>query len=284
MDLIFAAGVNAIVAVACGWLGWRVGDRFRGAKSRPLALLAALLWLLVAVYLLRDRLFWARLLPLPCVLTLTDPVPSAAVFLATLVASLLSGSTGHRGRFAFGLGLLGLCTGFSPDFGVTPRTAYVPHWQNGVCLQSSEVTCGPSSAATLLRTAGITSTEAEMVGLCHATRLGTSLLGIYRGLRVKTENSPWSVRVLTTSSRDEIFDAAKRHPVFISVFFRPVAGGRASYLNNLTEAKHAVVLLGVLPDGRVAIGDPLSGQIIWTAEEFAAHWAGEGLQLVPRNE
>lgn len=46
-------------------------------------------------------------------------------------------------------------------------------WRDGVCLQSTSATCGPASAATLLRAAGIPMSEAQIARECHTYSGGT---------------------------------------------------------------------------------------------------------------
>lgn len=64
----------------------------------------------------------------------------------------------------------------------------VDRW--GVCLQTSPYSCGPASAAALLRLHGVSATEREMADLCltrpgNTLVSGTSDCGLARGLRAK---------------------------------------------------------------------------------------------------
>ena len=55
-------------------------------------------------------------------------------------------------------------------------------WRNGVCFQSSNSTCGPASAATILNHYGVTVTEAEFAKECYSYIGGTEIWYIARAL------------------------------------------------------------------------------------------------------
>jgi hypothetical protein len=56
-------------------------------------------------------------------------------------------------------------------------------WRDGVCLQSTGATCGPSSAATLLRALGLPGGERELAGECYSSASGTECWYLARALR-----------------------------------------------------------------------------------------------------
>ena len=56
-------------------------------------------------------------------------------------------------------------------------------WSEGVCLQSSESSCGPASAATLLKFAGKPATEKEIAQQSFTSRRGTENWYLIRTLR-----------------------------------------------------------------------------------------------------
>ena len=63
-------------------------------------------------------------------------------------------------------------------------------------MQSRGASCGPCCAVTLLRHCGIEADEREMSDLCLTTKSGTPSLGLYRGLKLKTNDTPWDVEVV----------------------------------------------------------------------------------------
>lgn len=59
------------------------------------------------------------------------------------------------------------------------------HWLQGVCLQTSESSCGPACAATLLRRIGRTTTEKEIAQASFTSRNGTENWYLARTLRAR---------------------------------------------------------------------------------------------------
>ena len=66
-------------------------------------------------------------------------------------------------------------------------------------MQSTAVSCGPCCAVRVLADYGIDATEEDMIDLCLTGRLGTPALGLYRGLKIKTEKTKWDVEILRCS-------------------------------------------------------------------------------------
>jgi hypothetical protein len=73
------------------------------------------------------------------------------------------------------------------------------------------------------------------------------MLGTYRGLRIKTSNTPWRVHVLSHAT--------------------------------LAELRHAVVIFGFLPNNKIDMGDPSVGREKWNVESLNTLWNGEGILL-----
>src|SRR5439155_26252660 len=95
-------------------------------------------------------------------------------------------------------------------------------WRRDICLQTSHATSSPAAAATLLRSHGIDTTEEEMARLCLTNPDGTSLLGLYRGLRLKTRYgclNVFSFHCDVGSLRQRVAGG----PVILSVSLRPGA-------------------------------------------------------------
>ena len=62
-------------------------------------------------------------------------------------------------------------------------------WVDGVCRQSSQASCGAAAGATLARFYDLETSEKEMAQACLTRQGGTSLCGLYRGLRKATKNT-----------------------------------------------------------------------------------------------
>ncbi len=132
---------------------------------------------------------------------------------------------------------------------------------DGVCLQTSEYTCGPAAAVALLHWHGIPSTEREMAELC-ATRPGfggTSECGLMRGLRRKLgeDGLPW----IRTCSYDEL-----TAPSLVTLRHNWLAG-------------HCTMVVNVLPD-RVDLIDSQSGRCSLPRDRFERAWTGSALTLI----
>lgn len=64
-----------------------------------------------------------------------------------------------------------------------PMSSLRDKWQNGVCLQSTPSSCGAASAASILGSLGIKSTEKELAKECFTYRGGTENWYLARALR-----------------------------------------------------------------------------------------------------
>lgn len=177
---------------------------------------------------------------------------------------------------------------------INPLVGSVPHCVDrrgpyGDTQQSTEFTCSAASAATFLRSYGIDATEQEMAELC-LTRRGTSWMGIYRGLKLKTEGTPWKVELV--SDRLLAMQSVGRRPVLANM---GVTRTQALLGNSLVDrgengwipgVDHTVVLLGRGPGNTFQVADPTPGidRELWRPETFNALWRGVGFQLVERQQ
>jgi hypothetical protein len=129
----------------------------------------------------------------------------------------------------------------------------VDRWQDGVCLQSTASTCGPSCAATLLRGAGLEASERDLALECHTYGGGTEIWYVARALRR---------RGLTVQFR---FCPELPYP--------SVAGVR------LGQAGHFITVLERQGD-RYRIGDPLRGAQWMDMSELTHRYQLTGFYLV----
>ena len=113
-------------------------------------------------------------------------------------------------------------------------------WSEDVCLQSSESSCGPASAATLLRHFGKEATELELAQAAFTTRRGTENWYLIRAIRHHGLNVHYEVT----------------EPGLEHVQFPAIAGVK---LNEVGGAGHFITLLGK-KGGNFVVGDPSSGR------------------------
>jgi predicted double-glycine peptidase len=231
---------------------------------------------------MQGTLFPAEYLPFSNAVVLGNWIPLGAALLAGMVAAARSVPPWRRVLLGLALVALGWCTvlGHCPSPPAISRSSF----QDGVCLQTSSVSCGPSCAVTLLHCHNIEASEREMTGLCLTNKTGTSLLGLYRGLKLKTRDTDWDVDVVRCGI-DELLRSEK-YPLIVSVRLEPEPPGLSSENAlrplRLLNARHTIVVLGISEEGRVEVGDPGCGSTHWFLEDLRARWSGEGLRLVER--
>ncbi len=114
------------------------------------------------------------------------------------------------------------------------------HWSENVSLQSTSSTCGPSAAATVLRSLGQETNEAELAIAAHTSASGTEIWYLARALRA---------RGLTVS-----FLATDPNPSILP--YPAIAGTR---IGNETGTGHFIAILDREGD-RYVFGDPMIGR------------------------
>ena len=274
-------GIAIILALAAGLFlaGLRIARETSRKTSTLVALLAVSLVFLVA-YLRRDNLFLAKILPLSNLVVLGDWLPLPVAFLAGLAWELVPGRTWRKASLVAPFVLLTLYAAYGWVFQGTPASQ--DYWSDGVCIQTSESSCSAACAATLLRAHGIQTTEAEMAALCFTRQSGTTMTGLYRGLKLKTKGTPWKAKVFFCSVDD--LRASGYMPAILKV---GIAGGASDpkYEQDWGWSRgqpHTVVLFGFTPDNKVEIGDPSIGREHWAFEHLKVLWMGTGIRLVKR--
>lgn len=202
-----------------------------------------------------------------------------------LFVSVLAGLLWHRlppqvwRKSAATCALVGACllSIYRPILAQPPRMD--DRWDGPVCLQTSPASCSPAAAATLLRVHHIRATEQEMALLCLTSDEGTPMHGLFRGLKIKTLDTPWDVYMFADAAIDDLRGAG---PVLLSVELRP----EARSFTQLEEAgwmvgvPHSVVFMGFIGHDRVAIADPALGREIWSLDDLRLLWHGDGVRLV----
>lgn len=128
-------------------------------------------------------------------------------------------------------------------------------WRDGVSMQSTPSTCGPASAATVLRALGADISEAELARDAYSSQGGTENWYLARAIRRRG----FSVNILQT--RKETWEL----PI------HAVAGTR---LNSPTGPGHFIAIISRDGD-HYTIGDPLRGRIVISpAKPDGYHFTG----------
>ena len=172
---------------------------------------------------------------------------------------------GHRVGRLLPLGLAFLCASvlFVPylkPFIAPIRIPLHDQWSGGVCLQSSPSTCGPASAATLLRQFHVQVSERDLARECFSYRGGTENWYVARALR----NHGLKARyVIASPDPDDL--------PFLSMAGVQMGGARSG--------GHFITVLGK-QGNRIIIGDPLVGRLALTREQLRARYYFTGFFLI----
>ena len=138
--------------------------------------------------------------------------------------------------------------------------AFQDRWSEGVCLQSSEASCGPAAAATLLRHFGREATERELAVESFSTRRGTENWYLVRALRKRGLDLQYAVVA----------------PGVENTLFPSIAGVR---LNEAGGAGHFITVLARHAE-KFVIGDPLVGREELSPAELNERYAFTGFYLI----
>jgi hypothetical protein len=130
--------------------------------------------------------------------------------------------------------------------------------EGDVCLQSTFSTCGPASAATLLRSFGQTVSEKELAYDSFTSRGGTENWYLARALRKRGVGT----RVLIRARGDTAIPS----PAIAGVVLPGNAG-------------HFIAILSS-DDGQVTIADPLKGKFVVSAADVPNYYRFTGFFLV----
>lgn len=296
-DLILGSGV---LAVALFLLGRAIG---RSPSPRPAKVLALATVVALGgfVAFLSDNILLARLLPFSNLIIVGNAIPPLLSLLAGIAWSLIprqevgvDPQDGRLSRRPFAVQvrrvsvvfLLASLGGFSVArsvWGTTPPCR--DRWEGDFCLQTSDSTCTAACAATLLKQHGIDATEREMADLCLTRSRGTLWQGLYRGLKRKTEQSPWDVMIVRGSFDD--LKAIGDGPAILMAGIPRDARVARIYTERYGWSPgfwHSVLFFGFRSGGLVAMGDPTPGigRESWSEDDLRVLWGGRGMRLVPR--
>ncbi len=276
-----AAGLLIIVSMSlvCFFVGISVQRRCRQLAVNLVGLGIVLMIVLYAV-MLHGRLVMARILPVSNVIVFGNVIPLAAAALAGIVVARRSIPLWRRAAVGAILTALAWYTVLCHFAGPRPAVG-APRYDRGVCVQTSRASCSACCAASLLREHAIPASEQEMVELCLTGEYGTPVLGLYRGLKLKTRGTRWHVEVFSSSLRE--LREANSWPVILLVRLQMPPEGGATWLPFAawpSGGHHTVVVYGVTDRGEAILADPAEGKTRWPLARLERMWYGEGLRLV----
>jgi hypothetical protein len=198
-------------------------------------------------------------------LPFTELTAGGAGLLAGLLHGRLSGGERFRriaGRRFFPVILaLGLLAPYLKPLVRPPRwDQFQDRWSEDVCLQTSESSCGPACAATLLRQFHKTVAEEQLARAAFTSRTGTENWYLARTLRGHGLEARFAFEP----------DVNKPWP------FPAIAGVRMPSLGN---AGHFITVLDRIGD-KYVVGDPLHGRIVQSQSELREKYDFTGFFMV----
>jgi hypothetical protein len=261
-------------------IGLKLGELISHFLSTAL-ILGGVTFLVVFAFEWEDKLWIARLLPFTGLPVLGNWLPPAAALVAGLAARHIRGGLLRKSLTLVPLAVVGLASVWWPLFRDPPRCDNI--WRGDLCEQTSNATCSPAAAATLLRHHKIAATEEEMARLCLTRQKGTSQHGLYRGLRLKTAGADLDVRVFW-GELGVLMDEVRLGPVIASMRLDEDQNADPRYRSEwgwIPGVGHTVVILGLDSDGRAVVADPATvGIETWSHTALRDLWKGEGMRLV----
>lgn len=158
-----------------------------------------------------------------------------------------------------GVLLMVLVTPYAKPLIVPLQTPLHNEWRDGVCIQSSPSTCGPSSAATLLKQFGISATEEELAREAYTCGSGTENWFLVRAIRRRGLNA-WY----------EIDDSEPDSLPYPSIAGTDLFGKGGS--------GHFIAILSRTGDQYV-VGDPMAGRLVMTRRQLSRRFYFTGFFL-----
>ncbi|MGO8670126.1 MAG: cysteine peptidase family C39 domain-containing protein [Capsulimonadaceae bacterium] len=219
----------------------------------------------------------------PGLVFVTNQSLAAAAVLATLMGASAAEPAARVRATVLGLALV--CTALwscSWLYGPIPAGLTGKADKTGYCGQTSEDSCSAAAAVMLLHHYGIETTERRMADLCLTRdRIGTSPLGLYRGLAVEAATRNLRLRMTAVHHLDQL-----KTPCIVEIGLKPgvpttVAKRMESY-GWAPGLRHTIVIERADPHGRWwDVADPDYGRERWPTDGIGYIWNGCELTLTP---
>ncbi len=281
-DLQIAIAVMSLLSIGVFFLG----RRFFGSLSPFQLNLAAVLALVVlGAYLSSGwyRPWLVAWLPLSSLIVLGNWLPLWAAGFAAIVDSQQGLAASRRMALAVAIFMTGTYSAIYPVLGEAPRCSNA--WdKDGNCMQTTDHTCSAACAATLLHRVGITATEQEMAELC-LTREGTNWQGLYRGLKLKTQGTPYDVQICSGGISE--LRRLESGPMIVSVGLQQFASSDTAFTREfgwVPGVNHSVIVRYFDQNGSAIIADPTQARCTesWAPETMDMLYRGVAFRLVKR--
>lgn len=254
--------VTVLGAAVLFCLGSNLGKKAVARQSKALLLVAALVLaapgLLFALYYTHLFDGWSGFYTFR-VLPFTEFLPGGMGLLAGVLHSWFQPETrGEKVVIPAALAVAVLIPFAKPLLDPIELDKLRDHCDGDVCMQSTFSTCGPSSAATLLKAFGQVASEKQLARECLTSRGGTEIWFIARAF----ERRGFRTQILSQSP-DHLSPPS---PAIAGV----VLPGRAG---------HFIAILSETSD-EVTIGDPLKGKVVVKRADLRNDYNFTGFFLV----
>ena len=279
MDLFLATILISLISLWAMIVGFRLGQRSPN-RSQLVVQISVLVVSSFYFVFLWNRPLLTLCLPHTALIVLANWHPLMGSFFAGIY--LASRRIGRLRRLIVGPGTL-LLAGYSivaPVLGRAPVCE--PSQATGPLIsQTTPYTCSAAAAASLLQLHGIAATESEMAELC-LTRDGTHWMGVYRGLKMMTQESAWDV-VVQPFSREAVM-MLNDSPAMLSININTDLIDALEDHGFCGHAGHSVLALGSRGNIEVMVFDPCPAYGIECWNEELLSWVSGGviLRLVSR--
>jgi len=266
MHLIPIVLLNVLSAALLFWLGSILGIKAVSRLSKGMLLLAGVVaaapGLLCVLYYthLFDNAAWFysfRVLPL------TEFLPGDIGLLAGALHAWFEPETlGQRLLVPCAGSVLVLIPFVKPLLDPIELNLLSDRCESEVCMQSTFSTCGPSSAATLLKAFGQAASEKQLASECLTSRGGTEIWYIARAFKRRGFRERVLIQQPDSSSLPS--------PAIAGVVLR---GGAGHFIAIMSETT-----------GDLTIGDPMKGKLVVKRSELKDqyHFTGFFLVVQPR--
>lgn len=276
-DLNWAIAIMGMVSAAAFELPRRI-TRPWGRSALLATLSSACAGLVAFLWWVFDSQWMIRLLPLKNLMVFGNWTPVLAGVIGGVAWNArFAGPAWRRGVLTALLMGVSCYAAWGPVY--TKRVKVDPSQQATLWRQTSDASCSAAAAATLLNHFGIPATEAEMTELCLTSDRGTTNWGLYRGLRIKTEGTPYSVETVSGGADGVL---ACVGPVLVSSGIDKWQTADPEYETRggwIRGVRHSVVSLGRDAAGRVAVSDPSTGTEAWSDDSFRTLFRGVAFAL-----
>jgi hypothetical protein len=283
-DLLAALATIALICMAAGVVGWRVGRRFVGLRFP----IFAVMLLFVAWYAAswNGRLENVLVFPLAPAILLSNLTPVISCFLLGLGWELPNVPRTRRVIVLGSLAGISIALFLAPLIRPMIRPAVASElgiWKDGVCIQTHDATCGAAAVATMLRAHGMMVTERELVSQCLTSSEGTEPLAVYRTLKIYADDLGHMPKL--AAKDPQMWQRLGQYPVLAMVspantaVADPVSTGRLRKLLGRSSEGHAVVILGRNSDGDFVVGDPSNGRVNWSPRQMTSFFSGQAIYL-----